>query len=80
MFTYLWKLWGDYQNNYSKEERFTQLAKAGALIAGAAVLLIGACLYAPTVITVSNSVSGRELPIYCVQTDRKVVGLSFDAA
>lgn len=29
---------------------------------------------------VSSTVNGRELPIYCVQTDEKKVGLSFDAA
>ena len=31
-------------------------------------------------ISVSNSFNGRELPIYCVNTDEKVVALSFDAA
>lgn len=31
-------------------------------------------------ITVSNTVGGRELPIYCVETDKKVVALTFDAA
>lgn len=31
-------------------------------------------------ITVSNSVNGRELPIYCVETAKKQVALSFDAA
>lgn len=31
-------------------------------------------------ISVSNSVSGRELPIYSVKTDKKQVALSFDAA
>lgn len=30
--------------------------------------------------TTSNAVNGRELPIYCVQTDQKKVALSFDAA
>ncbi len=40
----------------------------------------GAARLIPESVTVSNSVDGRELPIYCVQTDQKVVGLSFDAA
>lgn len=31
-------------------------------------------------ITVSNTVNGRELPIYCVQTDEKKIALTFDAA
>lgn len=29
---------------------------------------------------VSSSVNGRELPVYCVQTDKKQVALTFDAA
>lgn len=39
-------------------------------------------LLAPESLTVSSSssVNGRELPIYCVQTDQKKVALSFDAA
>lgn len=35
---------------------------------------------APEFITVSNSVNGRELPIYCVDTEEKKIALSFDAA
>ena len=31
-------------------------------------------------ITVSNTVNGRELPIYCVETDEKKIALTFDAA
>lgn len=31
-------------------------------------------------ITVSNTVNGRELPIYCVDTDKKEIALTFDAA
>lgn len=30
--------------------------------------------------TVSNSVGGRELPIYCVATDKPQIALTFDAA
>lgn len=39
-------------------------------------------LLAPESLSVSSSssVNGRELPIYCVQTDQKKVALSFDAA
>lgn len=36
--------------------------------------------FLPDSITVSSSVGGRELPIYCVETDKKQVALSFDAA
>lgn len=31
-------------------------------------------------ISVSNNVNGRELPIYCVETDEPKVAISFDAA
>lgn len=31
-------------------------------------------------ITVSSTVNGRELPIYCVETDEKKIALTFDAA
>jgi len=44
---------------------------------------VRACfLLAPETLTVSSSsaVNGRELPIYCVETDQKKVALSFDAA
>ncbi|MCH5261088.1 MAG: polysaccharide deacetylase family protein [Lachnospiraceae bacterium] len=34
----------------------------------------------PDSVTVSNTVNGRELPIYCVKTDENKVALSFDAA
>ncbi|MGO5052724.1 hypothetical protein ACTQ6A_09425 [Lachnospiraceae bacterium LCP25S3_G4] len=44
------------------------------------VLIGGAIKYAPQVISVSNAVNGRELPIYSVQTEKKQVALSFDAA
>ena len=44
------------------------------------LLLTGALLYIPDVVHVSSSVSGRELPIYCVQTDKPQIALTFDAA
>jgi peptidoglycan/xylan/chitin deacetylase (PgdA/CDA1 family) len=36
--------------------------------------------YLPKAITVSNTSSKRDLPIYCVKTDDKKVALTFDAA
>ena len=44
------------------------------------VIMIGACTGVSKVATVSNTVNGRELPIYSVETDEKKVALSFDAA
>ena len=45
-----------------------------------AVLVISAIRYVPEVVTVSTSVDGRELPIYCVDTEKPRIALSFDAA
>ena len=45
-----------------------------------AIALVGSYKYIGGYVTVSSSVNGRELPIYCVQTDEKKVALSFDAA
>ena len=45
-----------------------------------AVLVISAIRYVPAVVTVSTSVDGRELPIYCVDTEKPQIALSFDAA
>lgn len=45
-----------------------------------ALLVISAIRYVPEVVTVSTSVDGRELPIYCVDTEKPQIALSFDAA
>lgn len=52
----------------------------GVVSVGTIMLILGALLYIPQTVSVSNSVDGRELPIYCVETDKKQVALSFDAA
>ena len=44
------------------------------------VLLFAACVGVSKVVTVTNTVNGKELPIYSVETDEKKVALSFDAA
>lgn len=43
-------------------------------------LLIGTGFGVSKVVNVSNTVNGRELPIYSVETEEKKVALSFDAA
>lgn len=59
---------------------FIKLCKS-ALFWGVIVLFaFGLTMYIPTVVSVSSSVGGKELPIYSVETDKKVVSLSFDAA
>ena len=45
-----------------------------------AVLVISAIRDVPEVVTVSTSVDGRELPIYCVDTEKPQIALSLDAA
>lgn len=44
-----------------------------------AVLVLGAIRYIPGVVSVSTSVDGRELPIYCVDTMKGQVAMSFDS-
>ena len=48
-----------------------------SIVAGILVVIVQ-CL--PKEISVSNTVNGRELPIYCVDTQERKVALSFDAA
>lgn len=57
-----------------------QTAKSAAFFLAALALIQGIVRFLPDSITVSSSVGGRELPIYCVETDKKQVALSFDAA
>ncbi len=45
-----------------------------------AVIIVVAVRCLPDEISVSNNVGGRELPIYCVDTQEKKIALSFDAA
>lgn len=55
-------------------------AKYGVFALAAFAVLRGVLVAAGGSITVSNSVDGRELPIYCVETQEKKIALSFDAA
>lgn len=57
-----------------------QAAKSAAFALATLALIQGVIKVLPDSITVSSSVGGRELPIYCVETDKKQVALSFDAA
>ena len=57
-----------------------QTAKSAAFLLAAVALIQGVVRFLPDSITVSSSVGGRELPIYCVETEKKQVALSFDAA
>lgn len=55
-------------------------AEAAVFLLAAAAIVRGAAVALPGSITVSNSVNGRQLPIYCVETAKKQVALTFDAA
>ena len=63
-----------------RQEILLQLAKSAAFLLATVALIQGVVRVLPDSITVSNTVNGRELPIYCVQTDEMKVALSFDAA
>ena len=54
--------------------------KYGVFALTAFAILRGMLVVAGENVTVSNSVDGRELPIYCVDTPEKKSALSFDAA
>lgn len=51
-----------------------------AFLLATVALIRGIARVLPNSVTVSNTVNGRELPIYCVETDKKQIALSFDAA
>lgn len=54
--------------------------KYGALAIAALAVCRGVFTVVGENVSVSSSVNGRELPIYCVDTDEKKIALSFDAA
>lgn len=72
------------QEGQSGEEHAKQRVilgiKYGAFVLAAFAVLRGVLVVAGESVTVSNSVDGRELPIYCVETQEKKIALSFDAA
>lgn len=44
------------------------------------LMAFGITQLVPDSLTASSTVNGRELPIYCVQTDKPQIALTFDAA
>lgn len=63
-----------------KEDKKRRWRNRGILILTLMVALAGSYKYVSGYVTVSSNVNGRELPIYCVDTEEKKVALSFDAA
>lgn len=61
-------------------QTLTLSVKYGALVLAALAVVRGGYTVVSENVTVSSSVDGRELPIYCVEMDEKKIALSFDAA
>ena len=70
---------GQSREEYAKQKLFLGM-KYGVYLLAAFALLRGALMTISTTVTVSNSVNGKELPIYCVETDEPKIALTFDAA
>lgn len=63
-----------------RREMISHAVMSAAFILATVALIQGIVKVLPESITVSNTVNGRELPIYCVQTEKPQIALSFDAA
>lgn len=63
-----------------RQEILLHTVKSAAFLLTTVALIQGIIRVLPVSITVSNSVNGRELPIYCVETGKPQIALSFDAA
>ncbi len=70
---------GQSGEEYARERMILGL-KYGALALAAFAVLRGVLMTAGNSITVSNSVNGKELPIYCVECTEPKIALTFDAA
>ena len=57
------------------------MSKKGiGVLSALCLVLLGIYVSTSGTISVSNTVNGKELPIYSVETEEKKVALSFDAA
>ena len=78
------KFFPEKEAGQSREEYYKQNAilsmKYGVLALAAFAVLRGVLTVTGANVTVSNSVNGRQLPIYCVDTAEKKIALIFDAA
>lgn len=63
-----------------EEDRKQKWTKYVVVTLALAIALAGSFKYVSGFVSVSSNVNGRELPIYCVETEEKKVALSFDAA
>lgn len=60
--------------------RMLPAARVVLFVLAVCMVVVGGTAVLPGTITVSTSVDGRQLPIYCVDTEKKQVALTFDAA
>ena len=63
-----------------RQDIIMQAVMSLAFLLATVALVQGISKVLPDSITVSNTVNGRELPIYCVETEKPQIALSFDAA
>ena len=70
---------GQSGEEYAKQRMLLGL-KYGVYLLAAFAVLRGVLVTVSTTVTVSNSVNGKELPIYCVETKEPKIALTFDAA
>ncbi len=70
---------GQSGEEYAKQRMLLGL-KYGVYLLAAFAVLRGVLVTVSTTVTVSNSVNGKELPIYCVETNEPKIALTFDAA
>lgn len=70
---------GQSPEEYAKKRLLLGL-KYGVYMLTVFALLRGVLVTARANISVSNTVNGRELPIYCVETQEPKIALTFDAA
>lgn len=69
-----------FRRNPTKERKVLLLPRWLIAIPAAILCVCALCLVTNLPSYVSASATERQLPIYCVQRDHKVVSLSFDAA
>ena len=70
---------GQSREEYAKQRMLLGL-KYGVYVLAAFAVLRGVMVTVKANISVSNSVNGKELPIYCVETKEPKIALTFDAA
>lgn len=57
-----------------------RVIKSALFLLGVVAFVKCVTTFVPQAVSVSSTINGKELPIYCVETDEKKVALSFDAA